>query len=63
MLPNRFSLFDLLLLLVGGSRVNTDIDHGGSSLLPELVDGSKEAILRGSVGLSVPLLIVPTLSA
>jgi len=56
-------LFDLLLLLVGGSRVNTDIDHGGSSLLPELVDGSKETVLGGGVGLSVPLLVVPTLSA
>ena len=63
MLPHRFSLFDLLLLLVGGSRVNTDIDHGGSSLLPELVDGSKETVLGGGVGLSVPLLVVPTLSA
>lgn len=63
MLPNILSLFDLLLLLVGGSRVDTDIDHGGSSLLPELVDGSKETVLGSGVGLSVPLLIVPALSA
>ena len=49
-----------LLLLIGGGGINTSLDKGSSCLLPELVQSSKESIFRGSVGLSIPLLIVPT---
>lgn len=48
-----------LLLLVGGSGINTSLDEGSGCLLPELVQSSKESILGCSVGLSIPLLIVP----
>lgn len=52
--------FDIehLLLLVGGGGVNTSLDKCRSCLFPELVQRSKETILRGGVGLSVPFLIV-----
>lgn len=53
-------LLSLLLLLVDRGGVNSRLDHTGSSLLPELVEGTKEPVLGGRVGLAVPLLVVPT---
>ena len=49
-----------LLLLISGGGVDTCLDEGGSSFLPEFVQGAKESIFRGSVGFTIPFLIVPT---
>jgi hypothetical protein len=52
-----------LLLLGRGSLISDALDETSSDLLAHLVEAAHEAVFAGRVGLAVPFLIVPTMSA